>query len=244
MTEQLEEQTKTKITRETRALELVGTAGTQIAAIKETIEGILVEDQESCGQVGDLIKDARRISRKFDDERKALVGPLNDTVKRINGHFKPIINQCSDVDIFGKKALKNFAIEQARIADELRKKEMAEQKEREDAALAAAANLEHHDNEEAAEEIIESTIKAGAQASKVQRIIPSRGSKSTVSVVRRWSAEVDDIKALCLGIAEGRLEASLITVNLRELNQLAQVVEKDVVMDGIHIFQDIGTSVR
>lgn len=229
---------------EERAMKILEQRGGPMAAYIDTIDGIEVEDNYSHGQVGDVIKQVKQIEKAIEDERKALVGPLNATVKRINAMFKPMKDQCAETIALGKKKLKTYAIEQARIAEEKRKAAEEEQRKREEAAIAAAVKAEQQGNQEAAETIIDTTAAKAVKIDKTPQIAPSRGNTATVSTTRRWCAEVMDIKALCAAIAAGRMPEDTITVNKRSLNEMAQIVRKEMTEDGIRYYCDIDTAVR
>ena len=91
---------------------------TDIAAFAGTIEGIDVSDEETQGQVGDLVKMMQHRRRKLEDKRESLVKPLNLVVREINALFKPPRDRIDEIVQIGKKKMTRFAQAQVAIANE------------------------------------------------------------------------------------------------------------------------------
>jgi hypothetical protein len=87
--------------------------------------------------------------------------------------------------------------------------------------------------------------EATGKALTVAPVIVAKVSAATnASYTKRWSAQVTDIKALCLAVAEGRVPVEYVTANMPVLNRMA-VSSKDALnIPGIKAVSQISASVR
>ena len=93
---------------------------TDIAAFAGTIEGLDIVDEETQGQVGDLVKMMNHRRKKLEDKRLSLVKPLNGVVNEINALFKPPRDRIDEIVGIARKKMNRFA--QAQVALEATKK--------------------------------------------------------------------------------------------------------------------------
>jgi hypothetical protein len=220
---------------------------TDIAAFAGTIEGLDVTDEETQGQVGDLVKMMQHRRRKLEDKRTDLVKPLNGVVNEINALFKPPRDRIDEIIGIAKKKMNRFAQAQVAIADEKRRQErIAAEKERKEAeelaeALRKKAQVEA---EPVAEVVVEEAEKKVEKAAEPAKVAPTRGRESAVSVVKTWKAEVVDLKELALAVGEGRLPTHVLEPNMRALNDIARTLKDEGTINGIRFYQDVSTSVR
>ena len=220
---------------------------TDIAAFAGTIEGLDVTDEETQGQVGDLVKMMGHRRKKLEDKRISLVQPLNGVVNEINALFKPPRDRIDDIVGIAKKKMTRFATAQIAIADEKRRqeRELAEKERKEAQDLADALRKKvHQDADVVADVVVEEAEKKVEKAAAPARVAPTRGRESSVSIARPWKAEVVDILELVKAVAEGRLPTHLIQPNMTALQDLARELKDPGTANGIRIFQDVGISVR
>lgn len=238
----------TQQTHELAVAELLPIAK-QSEAYAATIDGIEIHDDEQLAQVGDLKKDLNHYRRKLEDKRQSLVGPLHKVKTDIDAMFKVPRDKIDVVIGTCTKKMKDYVTRQEQIAAAARKKEADEAAAREE-RLRKAAETVREDTHNPADEVAETLEKQADDAKTdhdsalVRRSAPVRGNRASVSVTKTWKAEVTDIKAACLAVAEGRLPASVVEFNMAELHGLARAVETAQTKDGVRFFQDIGTAVR
>jgi len=220
---------------------------TDIAAFAGTIEGIDVADEETQGQVGDLVKMMSHRRKKLEDKRTSLVQPLNGVVNEINALFKPPRDRIDEIIGIAKKKMNRFA--QAQVALEAEKKrqerEEAERERKEAAELAEA--LKKKAGEEAApiaQVVVEEAEKKVEKAAKPAKVAPTRGRESSVVVTKTWKAEVVDILELVKAVADGKLPTHVLEPNMTALNDIARELKDPGTINGIRIFQDVSTAVR
>jgi type I site-specific restriction endonuclease len=220
---------------------------TDIAAFAGTIEGLDVTDEETQGQVGDLVKMMQHRRRKIEDKRESLVKPLNIVVREINALFKPPRDRIDEIVKIAKTKMNRFATAQVAIADEKRRQERAQaEKERKEAQDLADAlrKKARQDAVVVADVVIEEAEKKVEVAAKPARVATTRGQESSVIVTKTWKAEVVDLLELAKAVAEGRLPTHMIEPNMRALQDLARELKDPGTVNGVRIYQDISTSVR
>jgi hypothetical protein len=220
---------------------------TDIAAFAGTIEGIDVADDETQGQVGDLVKMMNHRRKKLEDKRLSLVGPLSAVVKEINALFKAPRDRIDEIIQIGKKKMNRYA--QAQVALENEKKRIereeaaAERKEAEDLADA----LRKKAGQEAAvvaDVVIEEAEKKVEKAAKPAKVATTRGRESSVIISKTWKAEVVDLLELVKAVADGKLPTRVLDPNMTALNDIAREKRDPGTINGIRFFEDVSTSVR
>lgn len=220
---------------------------TDIAAFAGTIEGLDVTDDETQGQVGDLVKMMNHRRRKLEDKRLSLVKPLNGVVNEINALFKPPRDRIDEIVTLAKRKMKRFAQAQAALAQEKAKQEREEaereRKEAEDLAEALRKKA-GQEAEPIAQSVVEDAEKKVEKAAAPAKVEVTRGQESSVIVTKTWKGKVVDIMAIAKGVAEGRLPTSIIMPNMPAIQGLARQTKRAQVVDGIEIWEDIGTLVR
>ncbi len=220
---------------------------TDIAAFAGTIEGIDVADEETQGQVGDLVKMMSHRRKKLEDKRTSLVKPLNGVVNEINALFKPPRDRIDEIIQIAKKKMNRFA--QAQVALEAEKKrierEEAEKERREAAEL--AESLRKKAGQEAAvvaDVVVEEAQKKVEKAAAPAKVATTRGRESSVIISKTWKAEVVDLLELAKGVADGKLPTHVLEPNMTALNDIARTKKDAGTIHGVRFFEDVSTSVR
>jgi len=220
---------------------------TDIAAFAGTIEGIDVADEETQGQVGDLVKMMNHRRKKLEDKRISLVKPLNGVVNEINALFKPPRDRIDEIVGIARKKMNRFA--QAQVALEAEKKRIeretaaAERKEAEELAEALRKKA-GVDAEPVAQVIEEEAEKKVVQAAKPAKVATTRGRESSVIIAKTWKAEVVDLLELVKAVADGKLPTTVLEPNMTALNDIAREKKDPGTINGIRFFEDVSTSVR
>lgn len=199
---------------------------TQIAENAKTLEGrvkaITVWDEESAAEATDLAKLVSTQIRMVEDERKAMVKPLNDHVKYINARFKKYSDPLGVVLAEVKNKILGFQKEQRAIAE--RQAEVARQEAEQ---LRREAEQAHADGVPA----IDISEPTPSQVTVVAG--PVRGTFGTTSISKRWTWEVVDFALVpdqYKAIASGPVTAA-VRDGAREI-------------PGIRIFEAEGLSLR
>ena len=218
-----------------------------IAAFAGTIEGLDIIDEETQGQVGDLVKMMNHRRKKLEDKRISLVQPLNGVVNEINALFKPPRDRIDEIVTGAKKKMNTFAKAQVALAEEKarQEREQAEKERKEAADLAEALRKKAgQEAEPIAQTVVQEAEKKVEKAAAPAKVAVTRGREASVAVSKTWKGKVVDKMALAKGVAEGRLSLNIIEPNMAAIQGLAREIERAQVVDGIEIWQDVGTVVR
>lgn len=221
---------------------------TDVAAFAGTIEGIDVEDEETQGQIGDLVKMMMHRRRKLEDKRTSLVKPLSGVVADINALFKPPRDRIDEIVAIAKRKMNNFAKAQQLIADEIRRQEIEtarrEQREAEELANKLAAKVTTEEAAPVVEQLEMTTQKAVKKAEAPSRVATTRGNDSSVVVQKKWTAEIMDLQELALAVGEGRMPVEVLEPNMAALKKMARDRKETREYGGVRFFEDVSTVVR
>ncbi len=220
---------------------------TDIAAFAGTIEGLDVTDEETQGQVGDLVKMMQHRRRKLEDKRESLVKPLNSVVREINALFKPPRDRIDEIVQLAKKKMTRFAQAQIAIANEKARQEREEAARERREAQELADSLRKKAGQEAAivaDTVVEAAEKKVEKAAAPAKVATTRGRESSVIITKTWRAEVVDLLELAQAVADGKLPTHVLEPNMTALNDMARELKDEGTVNGVRIFQDVSTSVR
>ena len=148
-----------------------------------------VTDDASAEKMTDLTKFAKTQLKKSEDARKALVKPLNDHVKWINGEFKKAQEPLQEAEKVAKSKIGAYLSEKQRKEREEQERIRREEEER---RLQEAARLEDEGDLSGAEELLDSAPTAAtAPASS-----PVRGDMGgTASTMKVAKVRITDMAA-------------------------------------------------
>lgn len=221
----------------------------QSTAYASTIEGLDIHDEDALALAGDLKKDLNHYRRKLEDKRLSLVKPLKKVTTDIDAMFKAPRDKIDGLLADISKKMNAYVTRQEQIERQKREDEAREERERAERLRKAAEETREatHDQEDETAAVLESQAEEAETAAAVapqRKVAPARGRSASVSRVKTWTAEVVDVKAACLAIAQGRLPASLVTFSQSDLNGMARAIEKETTRDGIEYKQIVKAGVR
>jgi len=214
------------------AIALAEETGKGIATVQDDINGLAIFTDEGL------------------QKASGMLGIVNGLLKEIDSTFDEPINLAyrAHKSMTGKKALHAGPLKQAkqilvgkigtytterdakiaeekRLADEAREKAERDQREKDEAALQAAADAEKEGDTEKAAEIMETA------AQEVPAPPPRYESKPApktagMSVGVTWFANVVSKMDLCKAIVEGKVDPDCIEPNMKFLNAIAKAKKK------------------
>lgn len=218
-----------------------------IAAFGDTIQGIEITDDEELGSVGDLVKMLNKRRLKLEDKRKSLVTPLNGVVNDINALFKAPRERIDAIVTQAKKCMNKYVQAQQAIADARARaeREQAEADRKEAEALAENLRKMAGDAGDETAKVLEEQMELKVEKAAVPaKVATTRGQESSVIAVKKWKADVDDLKAIADAVANGKLPVHFIQPNMRALQDFARELKEEQTTMGIRVYQDISTVVR
>ncbi|MDR3488740.1 MAG: hypothetical protein P4M05_28035 [Bradyrhizobium sp.] len=207
-----------------------------------------VTDDIALGRVGDVVKDARKLTKKLDAKRSEENEPLLTAQKETNSFFKVFTEKLVRlaVDLENRATLYNTAkaAEERRIlAEQARQARAEEDRQREIAEAAAASNrpsavLRHEDRAE--EEAARAARLESAARSSAADLTRVRSESGTVATTRTaWKGEVVDIAKVDLEKLRPYLPLDVIQ---KALNGAVRMGLRECA--GTRIFQDSKAAFR
>jgi hypothetical protein len=185
-------------------------------------------------RIADLRKDIKLKYKQIEDECKAQTSPLDTSKKRIMDFFRRPLDLLDQTDrILGAKwlAFDQAQREAARKEQERINAEAAEHERKEKEKLAKqAARAEAAGKTDKADELRQ---RADEYVPPPAAVVapPPRAAGTGIQV--RWEAEVTDIKALCLAVAEGRAPAENVLPNQKVLDKQAVALKSGLSIPGV-----------
>ena len=233
-----------EVTTTEQAGEVLQPLAADIAAYRDTVDGMLIESGDDQANAGDIVKELQTARKRLEDKRKELVGPMDKAVRHINALFKTPRDELDAVVKACKGKMNVYLTEQARAAEEARREEERKAREEAEAARKAAEELDRQGATDTAAKVVEEADKAVTKAAKPVKPTVARGSHSSVAGVTSWSAEVFDFGALIQAVAEGRCPQAALLPNTDWLKELARKNEFEGDMDGVRYAKTISARVR
>ena len=198
----------------------------------DVANGIQITDAVTLQGAADYLSENKAHQKKLDGERRELVDPLNEVVKRINAKFKPITDLLLSAESIIKNKIGKYQQDQLRIQrEEQAKAEERARKERERLEARAEKAIEGGNVEKAAElQQRAATTVAVAPAVEAPKV-------AGASVRMAWAGEVTNMVELCKAIGNGELPPTLVEVKQSELNRVASTWQNNRTFPGLRITQ-------
>jgi len=188
----------------------------------QTVEVLTITSADEYQQAGAMLREIVTRAKDIDDERKAILRPLDETRKRVMDLFRPALENLAEAERRLKGSISIWAaVEQERIRQEEARLAEIARKEAEKLAAKAQKAIESGHYEKAA------ALETAADNVTVQEVAaPAKA--AGISTRENWSAKVVDKVALIQAVAEGKVEQGAIEVNLVYLNRIAKALRGDM----------------
>lgn len=192
----------------------------------------VIKTQDDYDYFGGLLKQLKERMRELDKLRKTVTEPLDQAKKAVIAEFKPMEQECIDIESGIKRAMSDYLREQDRLrrlaqaeAEEKARKERARLEER--ARKAAEAGKDEKAQELAA-------TADSVQAAPVQQQAKTAG----VAAAKTYKVEVTDMKAFVAAAMQNPMLFKCLTVDQAQLNRLAKAMGSEWEVDGTVLKED------
>lgn len=226
------------------ALKLVETdeVETKAVSIVDQAKTVVVIDSETYTSAGMMWKSLGDMIKEVKDTFDPICDAANRAHKAATAKRAQYLDPLTTAQKSVKLLMSNYDAEQEKIrkAEEARLAEIARKQAEEEALLAAiAAEEEAKRNgatqEEAAQEaqvIIEQPVYVPPV------VVPKSVPKMAGGPVYReiWAAEITDIKALCLAVAQGKASTECVIGNMPTLNRMAVALKQTMNIPGVKAY--------
>jgi len=173
----------------------------------------------------DLIKKAHEAHKLALAKKAKYEAPLIEAETYLNGQ----------VTAYHQEIEKRRRQEEEMARQRAIKEEMERRKKEEEDRLAQAAALEEVGAVEEAQAIIDETIEENSKPVEVYTPPPEtpKARLDGMTIVKYWSAEVTDLRALVKAVAEGKQPLVYLQANMPPLNRQAESLKEELRIPGV-----------
>jgi len=206
-----------------------------------SVTAIVITTEDEYLSNCELTKKVTGYSKKVEQQRKAIVGPLNTEVKRINAYFYSARDPLKNLDEKLRKSLVDYTEEQKQKRLEAQRKADAEA-EKQRLKLAAQAKKDEEKSQEAAENgdhvkaedlHLRATVRQDMAEDVVPVVIPKAIPKvKGISYRTDWSAKITDKKKFIEYCVQNN-QLHYLDINMKILNSFAKTVKDTVELPGV-----------
>lgn len=200
-------------------------ASAQAVALVDQAKGIRITNAEGYAGAGDMLKVIKGHQKRLEELRTSFTGPINDSLRAINGFFKGQSDQLVDAERAVKKHMIAWQNEQERIQRlEQAKAEEAARKERERLAAQAAKAAEKGKEERA------QALEAQAAAT-VAPVIPQAAAPKAAGISTRevWQYQVTNIE---------QIPREYLMLDENKIGQVVRAMKGDTKIPGIRVWAE------
>lgn len=204
----------------------------------EKANEITIIDQDSYNLAANTLIEIAEIEKQI----KAHHTPMKTTAHKAavaaeKKFLDPLVTAKSTI----KRAISGWEIEQRKIREEAEREAREKaRKEEEEIRLAKALEAEKAGKSEAE---VEKIIDTPAEI-KVELVKPAFEQSSRVKTREYWKAEIVDIKALCQGIADGKVDPECVLPNMPYLNAMARGSKGAMLAPGVKAVKETSIVTR
>lgn len=224
----------------------------QAEAIKGVVAEVVacevdrIENERGLMQATNQLATIAATRKNSEAARKALVQPLNDHVKFINGTFKQNMGPLDQVESSIKAAIIDYNDRQEAAAERAAAVVRERQQEQEQAAAAAREREEFLAGLEGRDPEPEVPLPVAPVVPDVVVTPTVHTHLGSTTVTKRWDFEVTDMRAFCAAVASGQVDPSWVEAVGKHIRAAITAKEGEQLREcpGLHIFQASGVTVR
>ncbi len=210
------------------ALDLSDDVSSRMLTMTEQADALVINNESTYRAASSFLLGVKALQKEVLDFFKPLKTAAQDAHRKLCAAEKEKAEPLIDVERKVKIRMLEYETEQRRIKAEQEAKLRAEaRKIEEEARLREATRLEAEGRQKEAERLIEAPIFTPPVA-----VAPPTPKVQGVSFRETWSAEVDDIRALCRAIADGSAPTTYVTPNMTAINAIARAQKEGFSVPG------------
>jgi membrane protein involved in colicin uptake len=216
-------------------------------------EAYVIDSPEMYQLGGDELKNIKKKYKEIESLRVSITKPMDEAKKKVMDMFRRPLETLDKAERMLKARLLEYDQEQERIrreAEAAARKAQAEPRRKAEAEAAEARRKaeEASDAEAKAKaeaEAAEAAAKAEVAAATPAPIVAGSTPKvAGLSKRKTYSAEVEDLQALCKAVLEGTAPANVIVADMKVLNGMARTLKDAFNVPGVKLVATEGLSSR
>lgn len=204
------------------AIDLSDDVSSRMLTMSEQADALVIDSESTYRAASGFLLGVKALQKEVLDFFAPLKKSAQDAHRKLCAAEKEKAEPLIIVERKVKTRMLEYETEQRRIKAEQEAKLRAEaRKIEEEARIREATRLEQEGRQKEAERLIEAPIFTPPVT-----VAPPTPKVQGVSFRETWSAEVDDIRALCRAIADGTAPTTYVTPNMTAINAIARA-QKD-----------------
>ena len=212
---------------------------------------IVVDDAKSAEEAGEMLQTIKSLKKEVETYWKPITDATNKAHKAATGKRGEMLGPIEAVSstLRGKVGVYQQKVEaeerkRQQEADRLqREQEAAAKKAEEDRRLEEALHLKKMGKEEEAEAVISAPVEVPVPI-PTPIVAPAPKVAKGIGTMKRWTAELVDIKVLMQAIIDGKAPPTLVEFNQKVASQMAVALKDSMKYPGVNFIQKISTTVR
>lgn len=210
------------------AINLSDDVSSRMLTMSEQADALLIDSESTYRAASSFLLGIKDLQKEVMGFFAPLKKAAQDSHKRLCAAEKEKVEPLIDVERKVKTRMLAYETEQRRLAAERERKLREEaRKIEEEARLKEAERLEAEGRQREAERLIDAPIFTPPVT-----VAPPTPRVQGVSFREVWSAEVDDLRALCRAIADGSAPTSYVTPAMPALNAVARAQKEGFSVPG------------
>lgn len=202
-------------------------------------ETVIVRNEADKHNAVEFVKTIKQAYKDLEAKRKELVNPLNAVKNTIQSMFRDPLDKLTMAENTVKKSILRYEEEQERIRrEEQRKAEEKARREEEEKRRRLNERADRWEEKGKADKA--ESLRQEAEETVVQPPVVQSGSSKVegTSIRETWKAEVTDLKALVVAVAEGRAPMTFIQANMTAINKTAVSMKDTMQFPGVRFYAD------
>lgn len=206
-----------------------------------------IEDDEGLGPVGEVVLDAKKLSRKLEDTRTTEKAPHLAAGREVDHFFHPLIDRLDKiVSVFEAEATRyqrtKVEAERRRAADEAAKFRADEERKLREAEVAKRDSTAERKKDEAADlsnQAAEADRRADASPAELTKVRAENG--VTASAKAKWTFRIVDLASIDLNSLRDFFRVEDIEKAIRSKVAIHKGNSK---IEGVEVFEDVKATFR
>lgn len=210
----------------------------EVVDVKRELEGLSETAMSMSVSDPNTYEEAAEFLRRVDALNKLVEGVIEPIRKKTYAHYKDVLGHKKSMLAPGEKASKHLRAQMTSYMEEQDRIKKEEERKRIAAAQEEARRQQEEEFDKAIDEgdelraelALEKSDRVKVDVSDLEELTPD---VDGISYRVNWSAELVDLKELCLAVAKGDVPGELVTFNQSKANQIARSLKEEMRVPGV-----------
>lgn len=205
----------------------------QAVALATQAGQLTIVDDATYEAAGIVVRDVKAHAKKVDEQKRAILDPLNESIKQVRDLFRPVEEQLNLAENTAKRAMATYSEEKEKAAREAAAKARDEARREAERLATEAAEAEAKGDIAQARAKLNEAEDAEVAGFAVQ--VPAAPKVDGVSYRETWKFEVEDIR---------KLPADYLMVNEKAIGGVVRAMKGNTRIPGVRVWAERTAVVR